>query len=74
MHLENVILRKFTSFSRLSHAFIIGGWVCHVIFVTKYNTEETGILEVQTMISLGLDVLENELFLARTLLFNTMEK
>lgn len=74
MRLENVILMKFTSFSRLSHSFIIGGWVCHVIFITKYNTEETGILEVQTIVSLGLDVLDNELFLATTLLFNTLEK
>lgn len=48
MHLENVILRKFTSsFSRLPHSFIIGGWVCHVIFIT----EEIGILEVQTIIA-----------------------
>lgn len=40
----------------------------------QYNTEETGVLEVQTIMSLGLDVFDNELFLARTLLFNTMEK
>lgn len=40
---------KFTfSFSRLLHSFIKGGG--HIIFINEYNTEHTGISEVQIII------------------------
>lgn len=57
------------------HILLLLEGVCVMLFLSpKYNTEETGVLEVQTIMSLGLDVFDNELFLARSLLFNTMEK